>query len=237
MVGLPERICNEYRLDFLEYLLADDRGTFRRIICINYSSRRENIMIMLTESGLSFVGNTPFEKMDDMARDLAECQRLTPIEIGDLLNEAERLYPEKWTQLTSYFPDKLSETLKKYKSVTSAVPIKVRPDHVRFSQLVAVRIFTDRPELQYSILDDAVKNNLGHDEIKVKYAKEYHYTSNQTETIQKELILNGQNLSELTGFSELYRMAIQLLEKMLSLAVGDKRHAIMGAIETLKGIE
>ena len=45
-----------------------------------------------------------FEEFDSEVRGYAEVDRINPIRIGDILNEGEELFGEKYAQVFTYFP-------------------------------------------------------------------------------------------------------------------------------------
>jgi hypothetical protein len=104
-----------------------------------------------------------FEEFDSEVRGYAEVDRINPIRIGDILNEGEELFGEKYAQVFTYFPERKAQTITNWKSICRSVPKDVRPKGVRISQMDAVR--TLQYSLQNEYLEWAVSNDLGREEI------------------------------------------------------------------------
>jgi hypothetical protein len=120
--------------------------------------------IKTTDTGLVVDGVPEMDEFIQEAKLLAATDRVTPIQIGDLLNSCEQIYGKEFAQLTNYWPERKYGTLANYKSVTKSVPYSVRPKGVRFSQLEAVRKLSH--EEQRNILEKAVAENIGGEDIR-----------------------------------------------------------------------
>jgi hypothetical protein len=180
-----------------------------------------------TDRGIRIKGRPDYAKADAKAKELSKRQRETPIHIGDFLNYAQDAYGEKFSQLTAYFPERLYITLAGYKSVTKAVPYDVRPPGVRYSQLDAVRTLSSQPETQKMILEMAVENNLGYDEIRQNFA-EYFGGEKLPSMVKRE------SLPIPSDFHGLYQLAVEVIEKLKGLAGGEQRDKIEKALSYLR---
>jgi hypothetical protein len=178
-----------------------------------------------TSRGLKIDGNPSYSKADMQARALQKRLRETPIHIGDLLNYAKLAYGEQFSQLTAYFPDRQSTTLANYMSVTKSVPYEVRPDGVRFSQLDAVRTLADKPDMQREILQEAVENDWGYEEIRAHYG---------IGSEKLPPVVCRESLPIPSDFRDLYQLAFDILERLLGLAGGEQKEKIEKALSCLR---
>jgi hypothetical protein len=111
-----------------------------------------------------------WKEFDSKVYKLAQTDRLTPIQIGDLLNQGEAEFGEQYSQVLNYFPLRKHSTIANWKSICGSVPESIRPTGVRISQMDAVR--TLELEQQKEYLSWAVTNDYGREEIQARMLTE-----------------------------------------------------------------
>jgi hypothetical protein len=111
-----------------------------------------------------------WKQFDAQIYKLAQTDRLTPIQVGDLLNKGESLFGEQYTQVLNYFPINKHSTIANWKSICGSVPESIRPTGVRISQMDAVRTLKVDKQKEYLLW--AVTNNCGRDDIQARMLTE-----------------------------------------------------------------
>ena len=119
----------------------------------------------LTPIGISVRSAPTFGEWQKEVEWWITVHEMTPIVVGDLLAYGERMWPEEFAQVVDGFTQKYSaQTLANYKSVMARVPPAVRREELSFGHYDAVASLPE-PE-QKKMLDDAVKNSLGREELR-----------------------------------------------------------------------
>ena len=155
-----------------------------------------------------------FEEFDKEVRGYAEIDRINPIRIGDILNQGEELFGEKYAQVFTYFPERKAQTITNWKSICRSVPKDVRPKGVRISQMDAVR--TLNYDMQHEFLEWACANDYGREEILSRM---------QTE---------GLLIPRAVDCAHLVEAAIKKLDKALPFSAPKMKAAIELAVSALQ---
>jgi len=171
------------------------------------------------EFGLAFNRAPNHAEAKVLTQEVAYKNRMSPIEIGDLLNELEEVFEGDWTQYLVYFPEQQSATLSNYKSITKSVPRSIRvavkgeyPLYI--SDMGVVRSLPDNEKIKYLLL----KTRQG-------------WTSEEIhEQIRKD---RGIEDVERDEFSCLLLETFSRLDKLMAIAPPDKKDYLKVAREAL----
>ena len=155
-----------------------------------------------------------WNQFDEQIRNYAEGDRLIPIAVGDLLNEAESIWGDKYLQAVDYFPLRKRHTVENWKSVCGSVPAEVRPNNVRMSQMDAVRALPH--ETQKGLLTWAAENGFGREEI--------------IERMETE----GLRIPRTGDAEKFIDAAIGKLQKALPISEGKTRESVKTALSVLE---
>jgi len=119
----------------------------------------------LTPTGIRVHFKPTFTQWQQETEWWISVHEITPIMVGDLLAYGEREWPDEFAQVVDGFTQRYSaRTLANYKSVMARVPPAVRRAELSFGHYDAVASLPE-PE-QKKMLDDAVKNSLGREELR-----------------------------------------------------------------------
>jgi len=171
------------------------------------------------EFGIAFNRAPNHAEAKALTQEVADKNRMSPIEIGDLLNELEEVFEGDWTQYLTYFPEQQSATLSNYKSITKRVPRSIR-DAVKgeyplyISDMGVVRSLPDDEKIKYLLL----KTHQG-------------WTSEEIhEQIKKDKGIVDPPKDE---FADLLTSALSTLDELIAIAPDDKRDILLAVKESL----